>query len=61
MAAEHYQRFLNDLDSKESDEVEEFVALGFVLSTIQLLENPDSPSWLEGYKQCNSLLHQNNP
>ncbi|KAL6351800.1 hypothetical protein LRP88_14893 [Fusarium phalaenopsidis] len=64
MAAEYYQELLKDLKSKRPGEGEESVALGVVLSTIHVQQRhgkPGSPSWLEGYKQCKSFLHQTNP
>ncbi|KAI8648875.1 hypothetical protein NCS56_01503500 [Fusarium sp. Ph1] len=67
MAAKHYKELLKDLKSKRPGEGEESVALGVVLSTIHVVQvqqrhgKPGSPSWLEGYKQCKSFLHQTNP
>ncbi|RSL45437.1 hypothetical protein CEP54_014266, partial [Fusarium duplospermum] len=66
-AAEYYQDLLKDLKSKRPGEGEGSVALGVVLSTIHVVQvqqrhgKPGSPSWLEGYKQCKSYLHQTNP
>ncbi|KAI8710306.1 hypothetical protein NCS52_01583100 [Fusarium sp. LHS14.1] len=67
MAAEYYKGLLEDPKSKGPGEGEEFVALGVVLSTIHVVQvqqrygKPDSPSWLEGYKQCKHFLHKTNP
>ncbi|KAI8710506.1 hypothetical protein NCS52_01567700 [Fusarium sp. LHS14.1] len=67
MAAKYYQELLKDLKSKRPGEGEESVALGVVLSAIHVVQvqqrhgKPGSPSWLEGYKQCKSFLHQTNP
>ncbi|KAJ3454886.1 hypothetical protein MRS44_013486 [Fusarium solani] len=67
MAPEYYKELLNGLESSRPGEGEEFVALWVVLSTIHVVQaqqrhgKPGSPSWLEGYKQCKSFLHQTNP